>query len=638
MGVILYHVGSPHFQSGFIGVDIFFVLSGYLIGTIAFQEITENSFSAKDFLERRARRILPALFFVTLLNFPFILYVFPPSQIENSLKGFISISTFSSNFFFWRQSGYFDPKSEFQPFLHTWSVGVEIQFYLLFCLLIVLSLKRNAKRTLAKYTVILFVVSMTLSMLFSIWKPGIAFYLLPSRLWEFLMGTLVAFYETTMRKDRSRNIIFAPIKLTSFILILLSLTKSNSGDSWPNLGTLIPAIATCMFIYTRADSKLSRSFFHSKLLVSTGKVSYGWFLWHWPLIVYLNYFTDLQIGSMNLIFISVVALIIAIMQWKWLETPLRDRRRVSTICFYRIIVTQFLMILIFSSLGIVSNGYQKVWTEFRFHKGEESAINTYLKREVEKEIEARNSDCMLNYDQVIGNQVATLDYCRKKYGRAIQIIGDSHGLVLYDIISKSGVGKFVINWARPTSRPQSGIHGQYTEVLEFSRKNAKYISRVLYMQSGSYLLEDQFGRVDSAESFREGASFKISESNVIRTFDYLQELSRHVEVVWIGPYVESRINPDNPQNWYREKVIPNHIVEVFSQLDLDLATMARLQNVNYISSQPYFQFENNRILVGDCTVWRDQDHWSKCGRELLAVNSRLFLKNLLLPNEKIQYR
>jgi peptidoglycan/LPS O-acetylase OafA/YrhL len=634
MSVILYHAGVPQFQSGFIGVDLFFVLSGYLIGAIATREITEKSFSAKDFLERRARRILPALFFVTLFNFPLVLYVFAPSQIENVLKGFISISTFTSNFFFWRQSGYFDPKSEFQPFLHTWSVGVEIQFYILFCFLIVLSLKQNTKSTLTKYTWILLVASVTLSMLFSFWKPGIAFYLLPSRLWEFLAGSLVAFFEKKIRKDRDRSIFFTPLKFTSLVLILASLTKSNSGVSWPNIGTFIPVIATCMFIYARSESKLSKSVFHFKPLVFTGRVSYGWFLWHWPLIVYFNYFTDLQVSSMNLLIVSVTALAIAIVQWRWLETPLRDRRSISTNRFYKVIVAQFLIILIISSLGIFSNGYQKVWSEIRYYKGEKIVVSTYLKREMEEEIEVRNSDCMLNYDQVINNQQAILESCSRRYGKAIQIIGDSHGLVFYDIIFKSGIGKFVINWSRPTSRPQSGIDGQYKEVLEFTRKNAGYISRVLFMQSGSYLLEDQFGRVDSAESFREEASFKTSERSVIRTFDYLRELSSQVEVVWIGPYVESRMSPDNPQNWYREKEIPKHVVEVFSQLDSDLKTVAKEQNIKYISSQPHFKFENNRILVGDCIVWRDQDHWSKCGRELLAVDSRVFLQNLLLHNEK----
>ena len=632
LGVVLFHIGVPQFRSGFIGVDVFLVLSGYLIGTIICQEVVQGRFSVRDFLERRARRILPALFILILLNFPMILYVFAPSDIEFALKSVLSIVSFTSNIYYWRQSGYFDPKSEFQPFLHTWSVAVEIQFYIMMCLLTALFLRRKSKHDIARYVATLFVFSFTFSIFCSIWKPGVAFYLLPSRLWEFLLGTLLALFELSSRGNRSTNIHSALLKSTGFLLIVFSLTKEALAEPWPNFSTLIPAIGACMFIHFPVTGKITRSIFNLKMLVLVGRVSYGWFLWHWPLIVYFNYFTDLQVSTISLALVSIGTLLLSVVQWRFVEIPLRNRTKIPTNRFYRVILSQFLSIVIFATAGIFLHGYQKVWEEVRISKEHKFVAGKYLARERELEIKVEDLGCIFTYNESNENQEEILDYCRDKYGKEVHVIGDSHGLVLFDIIAKSGLGEFVINWSRPTSRPQAGISGQYKDFLKFSKDNSEHVSRVVFMQSGSYLLEDQFGKVDSAETFRHKSNFRTSKVNVDLTLDYLEEISKYVSVIWIGPYVESRINPNNPQNWNDTKEISRNVVNVFSKLDLELAFFAKQRNVEYVSSQRHFKFKHNRILVGDCIVWRDQDHWSECGRQRLALSSREFLDAQLFSN------
>lgn len=191
--VILFHAGFQFFSGGFIGVDIFFVISGYLITTIIIAELDTKSFSIIKFYERRARRILPALFLVLFTCIPFAwLWLFPPDMKKFS-QSLIAVSTFSSNIFFGFTGGYFDPAAELNPLLHTWSLAVEEQFYVFFPVFLLLTWGLG-KRNILILLSLVFVVSLVLAQIYVFKQPVAAFYLLPSRGWELLVGAFVAFY------------------------------------------------------------------------------------------------------------------------------------------------------------------------------------------------------------------------------------------------------------------------------------------------------------------------------------------------------------------------------------------------------------------------------------------------------------
>ena len=191
--VIFFHAGFQAFSGGFVGVDVFFVISGYLITSIILTEKTSGKFTLINFYERRARRILPALFFVMLACLPFAWLWLLPSNLNDFSKNLIVVPLFSSNFLFTNQSGYFDTAIELKPLIHTWSLAVEEQYYLLFPIFISF-LWRKAWPWASR---IIFVVAL-ISLIFSNWGayhyPAATFYLLPTRIWELFIGSLVALY------------------------------------------------------------------------------------------------------------------------------------------------------------------------------------------------------------------------------------------------------------------------------------------------------------------------------------------------------------------------------------------------------------------------------------------------------------
>ena len=191
--VILYHAGFEYFKGGFIGVDVFFVISGYLITLIIITEIKSGDFRLVNFYERRARRILPALFLVMAASLPFAWFWLLPSDLKAYSKSLLFVSTFSSNIFFWYETGYFNALSELKPFLHTWSLSVEEQYYLIFPTFIIFVWGMGKKKVFFLISIIT-IFSFLLSEIGTTTKPSVAFYWIPTRIWEIMIGALCALH------------------------------------------------------------------------------------------------------------------------------------------------------------------------------------------------------------------------------------------------------------------------------------------------------------------------------------------------------------------------------------------------------------------------------------------------------------
>ena len=191
--VILFHAGFEAFSGGFVGVDVFFVISGYLITSIILADLKQGRFSLAHFYERRARRILPALFVAMLVCLPFAWMWLLPADLKDFSKSLVAVLVFGSNFLFWGQSGYFDTAAELKPLLHTWSLAVEEQYYVVFPLIMMLAW-RSGRRNLIGLLVAIFVASLALAQWGSSANPSATFFLLPTRAWELLIGAFAAFY------------------------------------------------------------------------------------------------------------------------------------------------------------------------------------------------------------------------------------------------------------------------------------------------------------------------------------------------------------------------------------------------------------------------------------------------------------
>jgi len=265
MPVIFFHAGFEFFNGGFVGVDIFFVISGYLITALILNELASKKFNLVTFYERRARRILPALLSTIFLVMPFAWLYFMPGHMKNFSESVIAATLFSSNILFWKESGYFDIASESKPLIHTWSLAIEEQFYILFPLFLMLAWKLG--RSIAAYLIILaFVISISLAHWGAYTHPTAAFFLLPTRGWELLMGSLIAFY--VHEKSHDPNIkVSQTLSLLGLLLIIYSILYFNNDTPAPSLFTLIPTIGTSLLILYAIPGTAVSKIFSSKILV-----------------------------------------------------------------------------------------------------------------------------------------------------------------------------------------------------------------------------------------------------------------------------------------------------------------------------------------------------------------------------------
>lgn len=323
--VILFHAGIQLIRGGFIGVDIFFVISGYLITTIILTEKEAGTFSIIKFYERRARRILPALFVVMSASFVLAWFWLLPGDMESFTKSLKSVSTFTSNITFYKESGYFDTESELKPLLHTWSLAVEEQYYLFFPVLIAFVwryMKKSAVLVLLAVAVCSFIYAQV--MVFK--NPAAAFYLLPSRIWELMIGALTASYLLKRATGCKSNVFNQVGSMLGLVLILYSIFAFNSDTLFPSYFTLIPIIGSVLIIVFARAGTLAGNLLGSRLFVGVGLISYSLYLWHQPLFAFARQRSLEQPGTGLLLALSVLAVIFAYISWKYVEKPFRNKQ------------------------------------------------------------------------------------------------------------------------------------------------------------------------------------------------------------------------------------------------------------------------------------------------------------------------
>lgn len=328
--VILFHAGVPLFSGGFVGVDIFFVISGYLITTIIIQDLVAGKFSIVSFYERRARRILPALLLVVIVCAVATWFFLRPLDGEKFAKSILGVITFTSNIMFWLDGGYFESASELKPLLHTWSLAVEEQYYLFFPLLLML-----VYRYAWKYLVALLIVLALLSFLLMEWavmlsaaSPAIVsagFFLLPTRCWELLIGSLVAFHLSQGKTElplATRNILSA----AGGAMILWATFSFDKHTPFPSHATLLPTLGTALIILYATTDTLSKAVLSTRIPVAIGLVSYSAYLWHQPVFAFYRYQTaTTDIRPVALLVLFVLIIILAAFTWKYIEQPFRNK-------------------------------------------------------------------------------------------------------------------------------------------------------------------------------------------------------------------------------------------------------------------------------------------------------------------------
>ena len=351
--VILYHAqvpifGHQLFKGGFIGVDIFFVISGYLITSIILKElVTTGSFSFKNFYERRIRRILPVLLFIMLISLPFAWMYLIPSGFVDFSKSILYSLGFSSNFYFHYSGLEYSNEGLQHPFLHTWSLSVEEQYYIFFPIILLITFK-YFRKYLIHILIFAFIVSLSLAEWSSRNYPSASFYFLHTRMWELLAGSILAYFEIK-KEDRSQNKIFNLIlPFTGLILIGHSILYFNDEMLHPSFYTLSPIIGVCLIIWFSSKDELITKVLSTKLFVGIGLISYSLYLWHYPIFVFVGKLNIPEGGILKKLSIAVFIVILSIISYYFIERPFRSRK----IKFKKIFIFLFLKLLLIISICV----------------------------------------------------------------------------------------------------------------------------------------------------------------------------------------------------------------------------------------------------------------------------------------------
>jgi peptidoglycan/LPS O-acetylase OafA/YrhL len=360
ISVIAFHYDIPGFQGGFVGVDIFFVISGYLISRLIWAGLHDDSFSFRDFYDRRARRLLPALYVMIVVTGVASWFLAPPDDYRTFFASAVATLLFSSNVFFWFNTGYFDFPTIGKVLIHTWSLSVEEQFYFIFPCLTWLWSKGFRDPTSRLSIGLLLAGTLALCIgneLLIKGSPAAAFYLSPLRAWEFLIGGLVLFVQ---RWSPSRFAWRCACAAIGAALMLVPVVTFTSETRFPGLHALVPCLGAALFIFAfnrESDRPVPLPWRRAGLFI--GKISYSLYLWHWPVLLLGNAAMPLAWAGSPLATVAQLAgsLLFAIASYRFVETPPRSRPRWEGLRVSSLIATTATIMAAICATGFVENGY-----------------------------------------------------------------------------------------------------------------------------------------------------------------------------------------------------------------------------------------------------------------------------------------
>ena len=412
--VVAYHCGLGWFRGGFVGVDIFFVISGYLIGSLVYKEIRGRSFRIAKFYGRRAKRILPALFGVLMFSYIAAMFLLSPLEMKDFARAALATITSSSNILYWLKSGYFAANSDQNPLLMTWSLGVEEQFYVIFPLLMLL-LRRLPQRVL--FTIIsgLALLSLVLSILGTPIKPDATFYLLPTRAWELAAGILPAMLEANRSHTSSRlpAVAMHGFSLVGLALMGVAIFTFNTSTPFPGYAALLPVVGAVLIIAARQG--IVNRLLAWQPIVFVGLISYSWYLWHWPLLSFARICSDSGISTVVAITLALVSFACAVLSWRFIEQPFRKSTTPTPLLLKRYAVVAVAMMVPAVLFGITHGLPQR--------------NRSVQQMEIVGE-PLRHDVCVAPYGA--SHPILAPPCVPLGQGRAVAVIGDSHAAALAD--------------------------------------------------------------------------------------------------------------------------------------------------------------------------------------------------------------
>lgn len=627
--VILFHAGFELFSGGFVGVDVFFVISGYLITTILIEDIENKRFSIVNFYERRARRILPALFFVMLVCIPFAWIWMLPSQMKDFSQSLVAVSLFASNVLFWRESGYFDEAAEEKPLLHTWSLAVEEQYYVLFPIFLILAWRFGKNRVFW-----MVVVMAATSLLLSEWgwrnKTTANFYLAPTRVWELFAGSITAFI--VQKRGVQKN---NPLALLGLAAIIFSIFAYDESTPFPSVYALVPVMGVVLLVLYAAKDTFAAKLLSAKAFVGVGLISYSAYLWHQPLFAFARVrVIEHPSKAILMLLLSIISIILAYGSWHYIEKPFRNRKLIQK---KTIFITSFFSLSFFILLGLfVHFGFktiERAWTSRQDLDKQVLYTNFFKEQQIHKREAAQGSitklsGCRLNARELTDELIKVINQCYVKYGKGVLILGDSHAIDLFGAVTSKFEHPFIIGVTQGGCRPHKPRpECHYDGVQKFIANSPEIFSLVIFEQAGFYLLKSSDGKKGSRKIFNSLAhnesvlDISIDTEHVVSVVNYLDKIASYIPVKWFLPRVEPHISrPYILKNGCEfDYVLRPNQYNIFNNLDGFISKYIdsiENQNLSWQSQNETFKFDFNDDFISCPNVyWSDGDHFSSSGEK-----------------------
>lgn len=622
--VILFHAGFELFSGGFVGVDVFFVISGYLITTILIEDIENKRFSIINFYERRARRILPVLFFVMLVCIPFAWMWMLPNQMKDFSQSFVAVSLFASNIFFWRESGgYFAAAAEEKPLLHTWSLAVEEQYYVLFPIFLFLAWRFGKNRVFW-----MIVVMATISLLFSEWgwrnKAIANFYLAPTRAWELFAGSLAAFIVQKQGVKKSNS-----LALLGLAAIVFSIFYYDESTPFPSFYALMPVIGAAFIILFAQQDTFVNIFLKVKPMVVIGLISYSAYLWHFPVFAFQKVLWLEHDFFRSLLSISFI-FFLSYLSWRFIEKPFRIMNLSKVFVFINSIVIAALFITL-GVFGTTSEGFKG-----RFEH--EFTQNIYF------DMKLSNTNCKDKYPELFSSFECSLT--DKENLPSIAVVGDSHSLILYESLKEKMPYKNIIRLKYASCFPfvnDELLHR--TENCIEAQKRLKYFLSI-NPQIEVVILSGYWGYLMSGGFSDEGINWRIHDkinNDDVRTFvinakEFFEETNiPQRQFYLIQDYPDLDFSPERcnktllPVLRIRSKRC-SMSYEKYSQRQqivepVMMKILGSYQNIHYVNVTKIFcNIEKCHIVANGKDLYSDGDHLNMSGGNLVVSELMKIMK------------
>jgi peptidoglycan/LPS O-acetylase OafA/YrhL len=621
------------FSGGYLGVDIFFVISGYLISGIIFKELkkSEKKFRYLDFYERRARRILPALFFIILISIPLAYNILLPQHLLDFAKSILSAVYFFSNFHF-IASDYYDVEAILKPLLHTWSLSVEEQFYIFFPFFLVFLFK-NYKKYLLNIFIFFILVSLVSAQILGSYDPSTNFYILTSRIWELFCGAAISILQISGKKKKFKNYNFGNFySIFGFTLILASVFLFSSQTHHPSFLTAIPIVGTILVIYFSDKNYFITKILSNKILVKIGLVSYSFYLWHF-VIFSLAKHASLYHDKVSKKYI-LLCLALSFFSYYIIEKPFRNKKVISPKI---LILTLSCLLALLTSLSLyLIRTYDNTNEQLK-------VINNYIFTQIPKKIFVNDKACFAAKD--------FCEYTSTENNKFAFIVGDSvmEGLAagLTSKLIDSGYNVILMNNSLCHFIPEfNSVVGDRQRVVSNQICDHEYqnlrLDKILNKPESIIIL----GGLLPFENFKHHKNNKITfEYNYKKFINKL--LNKNYKIVQLTDILiyKEKISELIQKKSFKENFIQENknvrfdFILNINQNEFLKKNKRRLKLFNSMNHKNYMKVSNQEIfcntkLKNKCVFNDDKDlfihdhyHYSKKGSELINNKIIYLIKN-----------